>query len=89
MVPRTPAQGRRVVINRLLYVSCDDCGVPVGTADNMTATVKGARLMAKSFDFIRVRINGKLRDRCPKCAERAALNTGSSATAIKIEESDV
>ena len=65
------------MINRLIYVSCDDCGVPAGTADHMTETVRGARLMASSFDFARVRVGGKLRDRCPKCVERAAATTGS------------
>lgn len=58
------------MINKLLYVSCDRCGVPAGTADHMAETVRGARLFARSFDFKRVRVDGRWLDVCPKCAPR-------------------
>ena len=63
------------MIRRLLYVACDDCGVPAGTADHMTETTRGARLMASSFGFKRVRVEGKFQDRCPKCGDQQHQDT--------------
>jgi hypothetical protein len=62
------------MISKLLYVSCDECGVPAGTADTMAETAPGARLMARGWGFVRRKINDRWRDLCPECSTR--LKTG-------------
>lgn len=49
---------------RLVYVTCDRCGAPCGTGDDMADDGRVARATAKRFGWTRV--DGE--DVCPKCA---------------------
>lgn len=67
------------MIRHLVYVACDDCGDPIGGADDMADDAREARSRVAK-DFVRVRRGGKLVDLCRRrCASEVSANRPDSA----------
>lgn len=60
------------MIRRLLYVSCDGCGRPAGTADDMEETAEAARSSAAALGFVRTPGSPK-RDLCSTCNKSSGV----------------
>lgn len=52
------------MISSACYVQCDHCGDPAAVSTDGSVL---ARVYAKQEGFVRVRVNGKLRDLCRRC----------------------
>lgn len=52
------------MISTACYVQCDHCGDP---AEVSTVGAEIARAYAKQQGYVRLRVDGKLRDLCPRC----------------------
>lgn len=55
------------MIRSMVYVACNGCGDPAGGDDSLADSAAEARATAKRNGFHRIRVDGKLEDRCPKC----------------------
>src|SRR5690348_15458779 len=55
------------MIRSMVYAACDGCGDPAGGDESFADTAVEARAIAKRNGFRRVRVDGKMEDRCPKC----------------------
>jgi hypothetical protein len=55
------------MIRSMVYVACNRCGDPAGGNESFADTATEARAIAKRNGFHRLRVGGKLEDRCPKC----------------------
>lgn len=69
------------MITTLAYITCDRCGSPAGTADDMRDNPKSARQRARALGFRRVHsshlpdVDGlRMVDICPVCIVATGVN---------------